>query len=204
MTAGAAIGLMGGTFDPIHVGHLAIAEDVREQLDLERVVFLPAGQPQLRSGPPAASAADRAAMVELAIAGNPAFTIDRQEVDRPGPTFAVDTLEALHAEAGGAPDPWFILSAEALLGLPRWKSPDRVLQLTRLAVVPRAGTPTPDQAWLESTFPGRGDRVAFMDGPLLDVSGTAIRARIRAGRSIRYLVPDAVRDYIKDHDLYRS
>jgi nicotinate-nucleotide adenylyltransferase len=204
LTADRGVGLLGGTFDPIHVGHLAIAEDVLEQLGLERIAFLPAGQPQLRSRAPAASAADRAAMVELAVAGNPAFSVDRQEVDRPGPTFAVDTLEALHAGDASAADPWFILSAEALLGLPRWKSPERVLALARLAVVPRSGTPSPDRAWVESAFPGFGDRVAFVDGPLLDVSGTAVRARIRAGRSIRYLVPDAVRDYIKDHDLYRT
>ena len=201
-----SVGILGGTFDPIHVGHLAIAEDARERLGLERVDFVPAGMPQLRPKPPAASAQDRAAMVELAISGNPAFRINRLEVTRDGATFTVDTLEILHArtrEAGHEPDLWFILSAESLLTLPRWKSPERVLQLARLAVVPRQGTVTPDRARLESQFPGAGGRVAFLDGPLLAVSGSAIRRRLAAGRSIRYLVPDAVWAYIADHHLYR-
>jgi nicotinate-nucleotide adenylyltransferase len=201
------IGILGGTFDPIHVGHLAIAEDAREQLGLARVDFIPAGMPQLRPGPPSASAEDRAAMVALAIAGNQRFAMDRIEVDRAGPTFAVDTLETLVDQArrrgGMPPELWFILSAQALLALPRWKTPHRFLDLTRIAVVPRAGTPMPDRAWLEATFPGRADRFEFLDGPLLDVSGTAVRARIGAGWSVRYLVPDAVIDYIGDHHLYR-
>jgi nicotinate-nucleotide adenylyltransferase len=202
-----SIGLLGGTFDPVHVGHLAIAEDARQQLGLERVQFVPAGVPQLRSGPPVASAEDRAAMVEAATAGNPCFGVDRIEVNRPGPTFAVDTLELLAAHArsaGGHADFWFILSAEAMLGLPRWKTPERVLELCRVAVVPRAGTIAPDRAWVEARFPGRADRFLFLDGLLLDVSGAAIRSRLGRGWSVRYLVPDAVIAYIGDHGLYRS
>jgi nicotinate-nucleotide adenylyltransferase len=201
------IGILGGTFDPIHVGHLAIAENAREQLGLERVDFVPAGVPQLRPAPPSASAADRAAMVERAIAGNPQFAIDTIEVDRAGPTFAVDTLEILvqrMREAGAAPDFWFILSAPALMSLPSWKTPVRLLQLARLGVVPRPGTNAPDRDWVEAHFPGCGDRVEFLDGPLLDVSATAVRSRLRRGWSVRYLVPDAVIEYIRDHDLYRT
>ena len=201
------IGILGGTFDPIHVGHLAIAEDARQQLGLERVDFIPAGAPQLRPAPPSAAAEDRAAMVERAIAGNSQFAIDRIEVARAGPTFAVDTLEILVAralEAGAEPDFWFILSAPALMSLPSWKTPERLLRLARLAVVPRANTPMPDRLWVEARFPGCGDRVEFLDGPLLDVSATAVRARLRRGWSVRYLVPDAVISYIGDHELYRT
>jgi nicotinate-nucleotide adenylyltransferase len=201
------IGILGGTFDPVHMGHLAIAEDAREQLGLERVDFIPAGVPQLRPGPPAATAQDRAAMVKLAIAGNPHFRVDGIEVARAGPTFAVDTLELLVArvrDAGAEPDFWFILSAQALLTLPSWKAPERVLELARLAVVPRPGTTTPNRDWLDAHLPGRADRVEFLDGPLLAVSGTAVRARMRRGWSVRYLVPHAVIAYIGDHGLYRS
>jgi nicotinate-nucleotide adenylyltransferase len=195
-----AIGLFGGTFDPIHVGHLAIAESIRDQLDLEQVVFIPAADPRHRNEPHA-SASQRAAMVELAIADNGAFTVDRLELERGGPTYTVDTLEAYAAR--GIVDPWFVLSAEALAGLPGWRTPEQVLELARLAVVPRPGARATDRAWVEARFPGSGDRVAFVDGPLLPISATAIRARVAADRSIRYLVPDAVLGYITDHGLYR-
>ena len=203
----APVGIFGGTFDPIHVGHLAIAEDVRGRLGLERVEFVPAGDPQLRAGPPAASGADRAAMIELAIAGNERFGLNRIELDRAGPTFTVDTLDALTARelaAGHIPDFRFILSAEQLRKLPRWHEPVRLFALARLAVVPRPGADMPDAAWVDREFPGCASRVDFLDGPLLDVSGTAVRERLRTGRSVRYLVPDAVISYIEDHGLYRS
>jgi nicotinate-nucleotide adenylyltransferase len=201
------IGILGGTFDPIHVGHLAIGEDARQQLGLERVDYIPAGVPQLRAVPPTASAEDRAAMVELAIAGNPCFGIDRIEVAREGPTFAVDTLETLAARVaatGTDPDFWLILSVQSLLTLPSWKAPERLLQLTRLGVVPRPGAQLPDRDWVDANFPGYVDRITFLDGPLLDVSGTAVRDRLRQRLSVRYLVADAVIDYINDHRLYRT
>lgn len=201
------LGILGGTFDPIHTGHLAIAEEAREALGLERVVFIPSGLPPHRSTPTGASSADRSAMVELAVAGNPFFDVDRLELERAGPSFAADTLAILadraHA-AGREPDLWFVLSAEAFRGLPTWHRPERVLDLARLAVVPRPGTRMPDRAWLDAHFPGRAERVVFLDGPLLSISGTIIRGRAAAGRSLRYLVPDAVRAYIADHGLYRS
>jgi nicotinate-nucleotide adenylyltransferase len=198
---------MGGTFDPVHVGHLAIAQDVRQQLGMERVDFVPAGRPQLREGPPQASPQDRAAMVELAIAGNPHFAIERIEVERDEPSFAVDTLTRLHErarDAGRTPDFWFILSTQTLATLPRWRDPEGVLGLARFAAVPRPGTFGVDRAWVEERYPRLADRVTFLDGPLFDVSSTAIRERIRDGWTIRYLVPEAVRAYINDHHLYRT
>ena len=200
-----SMGVLGGTFDPVHVGHLAIAEDAREAIGLERVLFVPVASPPHKQGQPISPAEARLAMVELAIAGNASFAADRVELDRPGPSYAVDTMELLVAReraAGRDPEVTFVLSAEAFRELPTWRSPDRLFELCRFAVVPRAGTETPDRAWVEARFPGRADRVTFLAGPLLGVSSTEIRARVRAGRSIRYLVPDAVARYIADHGLY--
>jgi nicotinate-nucleotide adenylyltransferase len=195
-----SLGILGGTFDPIHLGHLAIAEEARESLGLERVLLLPAAAPPHKPGRPVTPAADRVAMVELAIAGNPAFGISRLEIERGGESYTIDTLRSLRAY--GTVDPWFILSAEALAGLPSWHEPDRVLDLCRLAVVPRAGYARLDPAWVAARFPGREDRVRFMPGPLLPISGSVVRRRAAAGRSVRYLVPDAVARYILDHRLY--
>jgi nicotinate-nucleotide adenylyltransferase len=205
------LGVLGGTFDPVHLGHLAIAEEARDALGLERVLFVPAGQPWQKADRAIGAAADRVAMVELAIAGNPAFECSRLEVERPGPTYSVDTLAELAAAeriAGRERDLWFILSTEALRGLPTWREPDRLLGLCRLAVAPRPGLDAQgdpiDAEWLRRHLPGREDRVHLLEGPHLDISSSVIRARIAAGRSIRYLVPDAVAAYIGDHDLYTS
>ena len=211
-----SIGILGGTFDPIHFGHLASAEEAREALGLERVLFIPASVPPHKPGQLLSSAEDRATMVELAIAGNPAFESSRIELLRPGPSYSVDTVAAL-IESGGAssagglarspdsePTYTFILSTEALLGLPDWHEPQRLLDLCRMAVVPRGDLSGPDWAWLDESFPGRADRFSFLDGPRLQISGSAIRERVTAGRSIRYLVPDAVRAYIDDHGLYQG
>ncbi|HET7725912.1 MAG TPA: nicotinate-nucleotide adenylyltransferase [Candidatus Limnocylindrales bacterium] len=199
-----SLGILGGTFDPIHHGHLAIAEEVREVLGLERVLFVPASVPPHRAAPPGATAEDRARMVELAIAGNPAFSMSRIELDRDGPSYTVDTLSLLAAERAGRPDPVFILSAEAASGLPDWHDPRGVLRLARLAVVPRAGAPALGPGWAAERFPDQAARFAWLDAPLLPVSGSVVRARAAAGRSVRYLVPEPVARYIDDHRLYRS
>jgi len=197
-----AIGIMGGTFDPIHVGHLAVAEEAREALDLERVLFVPAGQPPHKLPGSVSPARDRVAMVELAIAGNPAFELSTVEIERDGPSFTVDTVEALE---GDEPDATLhlILSAETFAELPTWHEPERLFEAARMAVVPREGYPAPDPAWLGRAFPGREDRVDYLEGPRLGLSSTALRARVAAGRSIRYLVPPAVEAYIVEHQLYR-
>ena len=195
-----SVGILGGTFDPIHHGHLGIAEEAREALGLERVLLVPASSPPHKPGRPVTDAAHRLAMVELAIAGNPAFAVSRIEVERGGASYSVDTLEALRSE--GMEQPWFILSAEALAGFPAWREPDRILSLCRLAVVPRGGYDPLDRAWVAERFPGREDRVTFLPGPLLPISGSVVRRRAAVGRSVRYLVPDAVARYIADHHLY--
>jgi nicotinate-nucleotide adenylyltransferase len=195
-----AIGLMGGTFDPIHVGHLAIAEEAREALSLDRIVFVPAGIPPHKPASEVTPVEHRLAMVELAIAGNAAFELSRIEVDRAGPSYTADTVDAL-AETGAVT---VILSAETFAELPSWHEPERLFEAARMAVVPREGYPAPDPSWLAATFPGHEDRVSYLEGPRLGLSSTALRARVAAGRSIRYLVPDAVAAYIVEHGLYRT
>lgn len=211
---------MGGTFDPIHVGHLAIAEEAREALELDRIVFVPAGRPPHKPAGTAADPERRFVMVQLAIADNPAFAVSRIEIDRPGPSYTADTVEALAGrdrrsrdgsrvgprDAPGADDVTdltLILSAETFSELPTWRQPERILDVARLAVVPREGYPAPDPQWLAKAFPGREARVAYLDGPLVGVSSTDIRERVQAGRSIRYLVPAAVETYIAANHLYR-
>jgi len=184
------------------VAHLAVAEQTREALGLRGVMFLPVGIPSHKP-PDITPAEHRVAMIEAAIADNPAFHLSRREVDRPGPSYAVDTLEQLHAEFPDAPErTYWIMSVEALGGFASWRRPERVLDLCRLAVVPRLGHPTPGRGWLAERFAGREDRVVFLDGPELSDSASRIRRLISRGRSVRYLVPDAVAHYINDHHLY--
>ena len=195
-----SVGILGGTFDPIHHGHLVIGEEAREALGLERVLFVPAAAPPHKPGRPVTDPAHRLAMVRLAVEGNPAFAASAVEVERGGSSFTVDTLEGLRA--AGLEDPWLILSSEALAGFPAWRAPARILDLARLAVVPRGGHDALGPGWFAERFPGRDDRVRFLAGPLLPISGSVVRRRAAAGRSVRYLVPDAVARYIADHALY--
>jgi nicotinate-nucleotide adenylyltransferase len=190
---------MGGTFDPIHLGHLAVAEEAREVLDLHHILFVPAGQPPHKRAEDVTSVEHRLAMVQLAIADNTAFELSRIEVDRPGPSYTADTLEALGADGDLLT---VILSAETFAELPTWHEPSRIFEAARVAVAPRWGYPAPDPGWLAATFPGREDRVSYLEGPRLGVSSTALRARVGAGRSIRYLVPEPVAAYIAANNLY--
>jgi nicotinate-nucleotide adenylyltransferase len=201
-----SIGIMGGTFDPIHLGHLAIAEEAREALGLERILFIPASIPPHKRAAPT-PAADRVAMVEAAIAGNEQFVLSRIEVDRSGRSFTVETVELLAAaerDAGRTPDLTFVMSAETLSELPGWHEPRRLLASCRVAVVPRAGYPPPERAWLDEAFPGLADRFILLEGPRLGVSSTTIRERVALGRSIRYLVPPEVAQIIATRHLYRE
>ena len=206
-----SLGVFGGTFDPIHVAHLAVAEEAAEALGLERVLFVPAGEPPHKPGREITPAEDRLAMVELAIAGNPRFAVDRLELDRPGPSYTVDTLDALRATRaaaglaeGLAEGLTLILSAEAFLDLMTWREPRRVLELARVVVAPRDGYPDAGPEFLAEHLPDLADRATFLDGPRLRLSASELRARAAAGRSLRYLVPDAVSAYIGDHGLYQN
>lgn len=208
MSTRGAWGILGGTFDPVHFAHLAIAEQTRETLGLAGVLFVPALIPPHKLGQRISPAPDRVAMVELAIADNPTFHLSRIEVDRPGPSYAADTVERLLADP---PRPWdpdaglvFILSVEALVGLDQWRDPERLLRTARLAVVPRRGYRVAAEDWMAEHFPAFLDRVIVLEGPDLSHSASSIRDRVAAGRTIRYLVPDSVEAYVLEHGLYRS
>lgn len=202
-----SLGVFGGTFDPIHLAHLAVAQEAAEALGLERVLFVPAGRPPNKPDRVITPGEHRLAMVELAIAGNDRFAVDRLELDRDGLSYTVDTLEMLRASrltAGQSPDLTLVLSAEAFLGLLTWREPRRVLELARLVVAPRDGYPAADPTFLEAHLPDLADRAIFLDAPRLRLSASDLRERASTGRSLRYLVPDAVAAYIGDHGLYRT
>ena len=197
-------GVLGGTFDPIHDAHLAIAEQTWETLDLAGVLFVPAGMPPHKSDQIVTQANHRVAMVELAIAGNPHFRLGRFEVDRPGPSYAVETMQVLNHQARTEhrEEPVFIMSVDALRELNTWHDPRRLLDMCRVAVVPRRGYHALGRAWLSEQFPSQERRFQFLDGPDLGHSASDIRRRVAAGKSIRYLVPPPVAAYIAEHGLY--
>ncbi|MEO8287749.1 MAG: nicotinate-nucleotide adenylyltransferase [Chloroflexota bacterium] len=198
------IGIMGGSFDPIHIAHLLMAETVRESLSLDLVLFLPAGTQPLKQGKRATPAAHRVAMVELAIASNPAFALSRLDVDRAGPSYTADSIEHLRQEWGGPEQTalWFIIGSDSLLTLPQWREPDRIIAQARLAIV-RRPTFNADISPVEAKIPGITAALDWVDAPLMEISGTEIRRRAESGLSIRYMVPERVREYIEIHALYK-
>ena len=201
------IGVLGGTFDPIHDGHLALGQAAHDMLKLESVLFVPAARPPHKIGDRVTDPEMRCHMVQLAIAENPAFQMSRVEVDRPGLSFTIDTLRALsaeHAEHGSPADLTLILSVESLLGFHEWEDPIGILKLARVAALPRPGTPAPDRTWLTRHFPGFEDRFNYLDGFHLSHASRELRALAARGRSLRYLVPDAVADYIQREALYQG
>jgi nicotinate-nucleotide adenylyltransferase len=198
------IGLFGGTFDPPHVGHLALAEWARERLRLDRVVFMPAGSPPHKRGRPLSAAARRLAMTRLAVRGHPGFEVSALEARRRGPSYTVDTLRALRRAHPGA-RLYLLIGADSLDEFDTWHEPEAILELATLAVAARPGARAAPRAKRHAARGGRrAGRVARLGNPGLDVSSTAIRARVRAGRTVRFLVPDAVAAYIARHRLYRA
>jgi nicotinate-nucleotide adenylyltransferase len=197
------IGVLGGTFDPVHLAHLAIAEECWDQLGLAEVIFVPAGDPPHKQHRSVAPAAQRVAMVERAIAGNPHFRLSRVDVDRPGLSYSVDTLESLRAELGAEAELFFIVGSDSLTDLPNWRDPRRLIELCTVVAVNRPGYPRPDLTQLDARIPGASGRTRFVDVPDLNLTSSEIRRRVVEGRTIRYLVPDPVRDYILEKQLYR-
>lgn len=196
------IGILGGTFNPIHIGHLVAAEEARMALGLREVLFIPAGQSWLKGDRAILPAEHRVEMVRLAIVSNPHFKLSTLEVERPGESYSVDTMEELRRQYGSAGRLFFILGSDSLMTLPRWKQPARLVQLCQLVVMNRPGPP-PNMAALEESIPGVSRRIVLLDMPGMDVSSTDIRERVLCGRSIRYLVPAEVENYILEHRLYR-
>jgi nicotinate-nucleotide adenylyltransferase len=196
------LGILGGTFDPIHHGHLVAAEEAHLQLALDRVWFLPAGNPPHKPDRPISPAPHRLRMVELAIDDKPYFAISRVDVERPGPCYTVDTLELLRAEWGMEPTIFFIMGADSLADIKTWYQPQRLLELCELAVVGRPRVEM-DLPRLERQLPGLIERVHWVQMPYLEISSSDLRARIREGLPISYLVPPAVEAYIQEQGLYR-
>jgi nicotinate-nucleotide adenylyltransferase len=193
------IGVMGGTFDPIHHGHLVAAEEARWQFDLDKVVFVPTGQPWQK--PVGVSPAeDRYQMTVIATASNPDFTVSRLEIDHPGPTYTVDTLRRLRGQHPEDTRLFFIIGADAVLQILTWKEPDQVLAQAELIAATRPGF---DLDRLVSQVPGAPARVHRMEIPALAISSSDIRARVARGAPIQYLVPDGVARYIHKHALYQ-
>ena len=196
------IGVMGGTFDPIHNGHLIVAEEVRTRLDLAEVLFVPAGQPWLKVYGHISAAEHRVQMVRLVIADKPYFRLSTTEIERAGYSYTVDTIAELLSQLGSGDELFFILGWDSLAELPKWKEPSRLIKMCRLVAVPRPGYPIPDLKFMEPKVPGLSQRVILMDKPEIDVSAFAIRNRIAQGLSIRHLVPEPVERYIREHRLY--
>ena len=196
------IGVLGGTFDPVHRGHLLVAEEARARLNLDEVLFVPAGQPWLKGDSLITAAEHRVQMLRLAIAGYPYFKLSTVEVDRSGPSYTVDTIAALQAQLGAGNELFFILGWDALAQLPRWREPSRLIKMCHLVAVPRPGYPMPDLNSLEAAIPGLSRRLILLEKPEVDIEATEIRNRVARGLSIRHLVPEPVDDYIKKHKLY--
>lgn len=198
------LGVLGGSFDPVHLAHLLLAETVREALALDLVLFVPTGVQPLKQGRHVTPAEHRVKMLELATHDNPYFGISRVDVDREGPSYTVDTVRHLREGWGGEGlQMWFILGADSLASFPMWRDPEGILSQTRLAVVGRPGVSV-DPAALEERLPGITASVDRVEAPLLEISATDIRQRVAGGRSIRYRVPDAVWEYIEANGLYRD
>ena len=193
------LGIFGGTFDPIHTGHLIVARAALETLGLDEVLFVPAGSPWMKDAGAISAAEDRARMAELAVAGAPQFRVSRLEIERKGETYTLDTLRALPPESGR---PVLILGADAFAHFPAWREPNEVARLARIAVLGRPGRDTGaivDE--VKAHVPNLD--AAPLEAPLIEISATAIRDRVRRGLSIRDLVPPPVERYIAAHGLYR-
>lgn len=194
------IGIFGGTFDPVHLAHLILAEQCREQLNLDEVWFVPAGEPPHKLAFPRSAATHRRAMVEFAIAGHASFRLSDIELQRSGPSYTVDTLEALHQDF---PEHqwWLLMGADSLRDFLTWRAPDRIVNLARIAAVNRG----PNHEFDTRSFIARfGARLDVVNMPVVDLSASDIRRRVREGLSIRFLVPRAVEVYIQQHGLYQT
>jgi nicotinate-nucleotide adenylyltransferase len=196
------LGVIGGTFDPPHYGHLVLAENGRAQLELDTVLFVPAARPPHKPERPISETRHRVALVEAAIAGNPAFQLSRVDLDRPGPNFTVDMLGTLHATYPEA-TLFFLMGGDSLAEFLSWRDPAGIVAQAHLAVMQRPGWEA-DVETLEEHLPRIGERLAWLDTPHLDISGTELRRRVREGLPIRYLVPPTVRRYVREHGLYRA
>jgi nicotinate-nucleotide adenylyltransferase len=197
------VGVLGGTFDPPHIGHLWLATLAADELALERVLFVPAAQPPHKRRRRMTAAADRLLMTRLAIAADPLFELSAIEMERPGPSYTVDSLMELQRLYGESASLILVMAVDSLGQIDSWREPERILAMAEWAVGPRPGGATPTAEWLHERFGNQARRIHLLEGPGLAVSATQIRERVAAGRAIRYLVPRAVEELILDRGLYR-
>lgn len=198
------LGVLGGTFDPPHVGHLLLAEEARLALSLGQVLFTPAGGPWRKAGQELSPREDRLAMVRLAVADNPHFAVSALEIEREGPSYTAETLAALHEQLPDDSEIFFIMGADSLADFPRWHQPQRILELARLGVAERPEREDEGfgEVLAEDLARAMRERVVWLRMPRIDISSTAVRDRVRRGLSIRCWVPPAVEEYIRQHGLY--
>jgi nicotinate-nucleotide adenylyltransferase len=196
------IGVLGGTFDPVHTGHIELAEAVIYQLGLAYVLFVPAGNPYFKTERSITPASQRLEMVCLAIKGRPTLKVSTMEIERPGPSYTVDTIAELKAGLSPEDEIYFMLGWDILTELPKWREPDRLIKLCHIIAIPRIGYRVPDLTPLEKDIPGITERTIILGGPIINISATIIRERIAGGQSIKHLVPPAVERYIKENGLY--
>ena len=196
------VGILGGTFDPIHMGHLIVAEEAKIQLNLAEIIFVPAGQPWLKANLSITPATHRIQMIRRAITDKHYFKLSTMEIERSGFSYTVDTITELKGQLDNEDELFFILGWDAIAQLPLWKEPSRLIEMCHLVAIPRVGYPSPNLQFIESKISGLSQRVIFMNKPKVDISAFAIRKRVTQGLSIHQLVPEAVEGYIKQHKLY--
>ena len=195
------VGVLGGTFDPIHVGHLILAEEARDQLGLSIVYFVPAGDPPHKRDRKLAPVEDRLEMITLALAGNRRFEASRVDADRPGPHYTIDMVQVFQQQLPPNGELYFLMGYDSLAELPQWHEPAQLLAACHLVALTRYDVPL-DWGHLEQALPGVRERVTLLDMPELEIASHQIQQRVRVERSIRYLVPDSVCRYIEARRLY--
>ncbi len=196
------VGVLGGTFDPVHNGHLILADVAEEQLNLSEMLFVPVGQPWLKTERIITPAQHRLQMLRLALDDRPQFRISEMEIERPGPTYTIDTIKELKDGLNADDELFFILGQDSLMQVPQWHEAQDLVQLCYLAAAPRPGVKKPDLKALEAEIPGIKQRVMLMKEPKVDITATDIRERVARGLSVRHLVPEPVNRYIKEQKLY--
>ncbi|UCG54276.1 MAG: nicotinate-nucleotide adenylyltransferase [Dehalococcoidia bacterium] len=197
-------GILGGTFDPVHSGHLKVAVVVKEELNLDEVIFIPTGSPWLKAGKVVLPAEHRLNMLRLAITGQSHFRISTLELERNGPTYSVDTLVEMKQGMVDNNELFFIIGWDNLAQLQHWHQPQRLILLCHLVAVPRIGYPFPNLSSIEAVIPGISQRLIMLEKPHIDISASATRQMVRQGLSISHLVPKGVEEYIKDNRLYQE
>lgn len=198
------VGVLGGSFDPVHYGHLVAGEEARFALELAEVIFVPAGRPPHKLRRIITPAEHRWEMLSLAIASNQFFRASRVDIDRAGPHYTVDTIALLQRELGSKVEIDFIVGLDSLLEMASWREPERLLQMCHLVAVTRPGWTDLDLSKVDPRLREASERIRIIPIPLLDISASGLRERVAAGRPIKYQLPEAVEDYIYRHGLYRA